>query len=143
MPTYARSWIVFHTAPWLLKKLWLLIDHFDSQALMPALSDQNCFEFPALYTLQHSLTRNTQFRCGYDHGHVLRRRLLHDARPQFIIDTNLPRRTRSDLLTRYETVRQPAMNAGCVHSQNLCRLANGNEFSAGRFSWRLEARDFA
>ena len=41
--TSRASWIVFHTAPWLLKKLWLLIDHLDSQAFMPALPHQNSF----------------------------------------------------------------------------------------------------
>ena len=76
----AATWIVFHTAPWLLKKSWLLIDHFDSQTFMPALPDQNRFQLAALYTVQHRLPRNTQFRRGYDHGHVLWWRLLHDAR---------------------------------------------------------------
>src|SRR5690242_11482787 len=48
--TSRASWIVFHTAPWLLKKLWLLIDHFDSQAFTPALSHQYSLQFAALYT---------------------------------------------------------------------------------------------
>jgi len=52
MRTFRDFWIVFHTAPWLLKKLWLLIDHFDSQALTPALPHENRFELAALYTLQ-------------------------------------------------------------------------------------------
>ena len=110
MPTSASSWIVFHTAPWLLKKLWLLIDYFDSQAFTPALADQHRFQFAALYTLQHGLPRNAQFRCGFDHRHVLWWRLLHDARPQFIIDANLPRRAWRDLLAGDESIGQPAVN---------------------------------
>jgi hypothetical protein len=83
-------WIVFHTAPWLLKKLWLLVDRSDSQALMSALPHEHRLQLAALYTLQHGLTRNTQFRRGYDHGHIFWWRLLHDARPQLIINANLP-----------------------------------------------------
>ena len=110
---------------------------------MPALPHQNSFQLAALYTLQHGLTRNSQFRCGYDHRHVLRRRLLHDARPQFIVDANLPRRTRCDLLAGDETICQPAMNAARVHAENLSRFANGDQFSMGWRGWRLKARDTA
>jgi hypothetical protein len=38
-----------------LKKLRLLIDHFDSRAFTPALPHQNSFEFATLYPLQHRL----------------------------------------------------------------------------------------
>src|SRR3954453_915080 len=143
MQTSRATWIVFHTAPWLLKKLWLLIDHFDSQALMPSLPHEHRLQLAALYTLQHSLTRNTQFCCGYDHGYVLRRRLRHDARPQFIVDANLPRGARCDLLAGDETVGQPAVNTACVHAQKLRCFTNRNQLSAGWLSRRLEARNFA
>ena len=96
---------MFHTAPWSLKKLWLLIDYFDSQAFMPALPHQNCFEFAALYTLQYRLAGNAQFGRGFDHRQELWGGLLYDARPQFIVDANLPRRTWRDLLARDETRR--------------------------------------
>jgi hypothetical protein len=71
--------------------LWLLIDHFDSQALTPALPHENGFELAALYTLQYRLAGNAQFCGGFDHRQELRRGLLHDARAQFIGDANLPR----------------------------------------------------
>ena len=110
---------------------------------MAALPDENSFQFAALYTLQHGLTRNAQFRCGYDHGHVLRRCLLHDPRPQFIVDANLPGRTWRDLLAGNESICQPTMDATGVHAQDLRRLANRNELSAGRRVWRLEPWDTA
>ena len=69
--------------------------------------------------------------------------MLHDARPQLIGDANLPRRARSDLLARDETVCQPAVNAGRVHVQDLRCLADRNQFPAGRLSRRLEARNIA
>ena len=56
--TSRASWIVFHTAPWLLKKWWLLINDFDSQALTPSLPHQNSLQLAALYTLQHGLPRD-------------------------------------------------------------------------------------
>ena len=49
---------MFHTAPWLLKKWWLLINDFDSYAFTPALPHQHSVELTALYTLQHRLPRN-------------------------------------------------------------------------------------
>lgn len=97
---------MFHTAPWLLKKRLLLIDDSDSQAFMPALAHEQGLQLTALYTLQHGLPRNPQFRCGYDHGNVLWGRLLHDARTQIIIDADLPRRARCDLLAGDETISQ-------------------------------------
>src|SRR5262249_43066437 len=108
---------------------------------MPALPHQHRLQVAALYTLQHGLTRNTQFRCGDDHGHVLWWCLLHDARPQFIIDANLPRRTRCDLLAGDETICQPAVNTTCVHPENLRGLANRDQFSIRRRGWRLIAWD--
>src|SRR5579862_1816699 len=110
---------------------------------MPALAHQNRFQLAALYTLQHRLPRDAQFRRGYDHGHVVWWRLLHDARPQFIIDANLPGRARCDLLAGDETICQPAMNAARVHAENPSRFANGDQFSIGRRGWRLKARDTA
>lgn len=47
MPTSGDFWIVFYTAPWLLKKLWLLIDHFDSPAFRSPLAHQPAFSAPA------------------------------------------------------------------------------------------------
>src|SRR5262249_8018654 len=137
------SWIVFHTAPWLLKKLWLLVDHSDSQAFVPALSHKHRFQLAALYTLQHRLTRNTQFRCGYDHGHILGWRLLHDARPQFLSDADLPWRAWRNLLAGNEAIGQPAMNAARVHAENLRGLANRHQLSIGRRRRRLETWDAA
>jgi len=63
--------MMFHTAPWLLNKLRLLIDHFDSQALTPALPHENGFELAALYTPQYRLPRNVQFCGGFDLGQEL------------------------------------------------------------------------
>jgi hypothetical protein len=45
--------------------LWLLINHFDSQAFTPALPHQHGFQFAALYTLQHGLPRNAEFESGF------------------------------------------------------------------------------
>src|SRR5215470_15786007 len=129
MRIFEGSWILFHTAPWLLKKWWLLIDHFDAQALTPALPHQNSIQLAALYTLQHGLPRNTQFRGGFDHGQVPWRRLLHDVRAQFFGDANLPRRTWRNLLTRNEAICQPTVNAGCVHPQDLRCLTNRRQLS--------------
>ena len=67
----------------------------------------------------------------------------HNARTQLIVDANLPRRAGSDLLAGDETIGQPAMNAGRVHAQNLRRFADRNQFSGGRLSRRLEARNVA
>src|SRR2546428_212232 len=47
------------------------------------------------------------------------------------------------LLAGDEAVRQPAMNARRIHAENLRRLANGNQFPAGRFSRRLESPNMA
>jgi len=92
------------------------MDHFDSQAFAPALSYKHCFELAALDTLQHRLPRDAEFEGGLEHRQILRRGLRHDARPQLSGDSNLPRSACSDLLTRDETIRQPAMNAGRIHS---------------------------
>ena len=47
------------------------------------------------------------------------------------------------MLAGDEAICQPAVNRGSVHAQNLRRLANRNQFSLGRLSRRLEARDVA
>jgi hypothetical protein len=61
-----------------------LIDHFDSQAFAPALPHQHGLELAALYTLQYRLPRNAEFHGGLQHRQIFWRRLLHDARAQFI-----------------------------------------------------------
>ena len=119
------------------------IDHFDSQAFTPALPHQNSFQLAALYTLQHRLPRNAQFRGGYDHGHILRWRLLHDARPQFIVDANLPRRAWRDLLAGDETIGQPAMNADVFMPRICAALRIETSSPLGGVGWRLESRDTA
>ena len=127
----------------LFEQLGLLIHDFDSQAFTSALPHQHGLEFAALDTLQHRLPRNAEFHGGLQHRQILRRRLRHDARSQLIGDSNLPRRAWSDLLAGDETICQPAMNAGSIHAQNLRCLADRNQFSAGRLSRRLEARNIA
>jgi hypothetical protein len=102
---------------------------------------ENRLQLAALYTLHHGLTRNTEFCCGYDHGHVLWWRLLHDARPQFIIDANLPRRTRRDLLAGNETIRQPAMNAAGIHTEYVRCFADRNQLPIWRRRRWLVPRD--
>ena len=68
---------------------------------------------------------------------------MYDAGSQLIGDPNLPRRAGRELLAGDEAVRQPAMNARRIHAENLRRLANGNQFPAGRFSRRLESPNMA
>ena len=120
-----------------------MIDHFDSQAFAATLSHQHGLELAALYTLQYRLSRNAESDGGLQHGQIFRRRLLHDARAQFIGDSNLPRRARRDLLTGDESICQPAMNAGSIHAQNLRRFADRNQFSGRWLSRRLEASNVA
>src|SRR5712691_6200898 len=50
---------------------------------------------------------------------------------------------RRDLLTGDEAICQPAMNTGSIHAQNLCRLADRNQFSGRWLSRRLEAGNVA
>ena len=89
----------------------MLIHDFDSQAFTPSLPNQHGVELATLYTLQHRLPRNPELPRGFQHRQVLRWRLLHDARPQLIGDSNLPRGARSDLLAGDEPIGQPAVNA--------------------------------
>ena len=84
------------------EEIWLVVYDLNSNAFSPSANDVKGVKFTTLYTLQHRLPRNTQFRRGYDHGHVLWWRLLHDARTQFLVDANLPRRTWRDLLASDE-----------------------------------------
>ena len=66
---------------------------------------------PTLYTLQHGLTRDTQFHGCFQHGQILRRGLWRDAVPQFFGDADLPWRAGSDLFTGDEAFSQPAMDS--------------------------------
>jgi hypothetical protein len=50
----------------------LIIYDFDSQAFAATAGDKHGFEFAALYTLQHGLTRDTQFHGCFQHGQVFR-----------------------------------------------------------------------
>ena len=125
------------------EECWLLIHDFDSQALTPSLPHQHGVELATLYTLQYRLPRNAEFQRGFQHGQILGRRLLHDARSQLIGDANLPRRAGSDLLAGDEAIGQPAVNAGGVHAQNLRGLADRDQLSSGRLGRRLETRDIA
>jgi len=77
----------------------LIIYDFDSQAFAATAGDKHGFEFAALYTLQHRLPRYAEFHGCFQHGQILRRGLLHDARSQFFRDADLPRRAGSDLFT--------------------------------------------
>jgi len=107
------------------------------------LPDEHCFELAALDTLQYRLPRNAEFQRSLQHRQIIRRLLLHDACPQLIGDSNLPRRPWSDLLAGDETICQPAMNTACVHAENLRGFPNRNQLPAGRFGRRLESRNIA
>ena len=121
-----------------VQKLGLLIDHFDSQAFTPSLPHQHGFELAALYTLQHRLPRNAEFHGGLQHRQIIRRRLLHDARPQLIGDSNLPRRAGSDLLAGDETICQPAMNVE-VFMPRICaalRMETSSPLGGSAGGWK-------
>ena len=127
--------------PRVAEKTRLLVHDFDSQAFTSSLPNYHGFEFAALYTLQHRLPRNAEFHRRFEHRQILRRRLLDDARAQFVGDPNLPGRARSYLLAGDASVGQPAMNRGRVHSEDLSCLANGYQFSVWRCCRRLEPWD--
>jgi hypothetical protein len=58
---------------------------------------------------------------------------ISDGRPYRVGDSNLPRRTGSDLLTSDESVGQPAVNGGSIQAEDACGFANGSHFSFGWF----------
>ena len=58
-------------------------------------------------------------------------------------DSALMRKLIPQMLAGDESIRQPAVNAGCVHAKNLCGFPNRDQFPAGRFSRRLESWNLA
>src|SRR4030095_4404839 len=107
--------------------------YLDSQAVSPSAADMHGVKLPALYTLQDGLARDAEQVRGFEHRHVTFGRMLHEARAQFLGETDAPRRTRGDLFSGDEAIIEPAMqgrgrDAQCLrgalyrHALSLVRL---------------------
>ena len=99
-------------------------------------------KLPALYTLQDRLARDAKQVSGFEHGHVTFGHVLHEARTQFVVESDAPRCTGFDLLSGDETIVEPAMQGGGGDAERLRGAFH-------RHAWRLvclllrglEARD--
>jgi hypothetical protein len=83
--------------------------YLDSQAFSSSAADVHGVKFAALYTLQDCLARDTKEVRGFEHRHVTFGHVLHEARTQFIVESDAPRRTGRDLFSGDETIVEPAM----------------------------------
>ena len=122
-----------------LEQIGLIVDHLDTQAFSAPLPYQDRFEFAALYTLQHRLSRDPEFHCSFQHRQIVRWGLLQDPRPQLIGDANLPWGAGSDLLACDEAISQPTVNGRSVEAEDLRSFANRRQFSLRWLSRWLEA----
>ena len=66
---------------------------------------------------------------------------VDDARSQFFGDADLPRRARSNLFTSDEAFRQPTMDRGSIHAQDLRGLGMVTTSPCGGSAGRLKTRD--
>lgn len=64
--------------------------HLDSKAFPPSDIDVHGVQFAALYTLQDRLARDAEPVNGFEHRHVVFRRILHEARAQFVVKSEIP-----------------------------------------------------
>lgn len=115
----------------------------DSQAFAASAGDKHGFQFAALYTLQHGLTRDAQFHGCLQHRQILRWSLGRDARSQLFGDTDLPWSARSNLFTGDEAFGKPTMDSGSVHAQDLCGLVDGDNFALRSIGGWLKTRNAA
>src|SRR5436305_14084998 len=101
------------------------------------------FQFAALDTLQHGLTRNAEFQRGLQHGQVFRRSFLDETRPQYRGHANLPRRSGSQLFTSDKAVVETTMQRRWGEAEGSGGLADVDQFSHGLFGGRLIAGDLS
>ena len=99
------------------------------------------FEFAALYTLPHRLSREAESSHGVHDGHIVWRCGVHEGMAQFFRNPNLPRCAWRQLLAFNQAGIDPAMKCGRGHAENLCRLDDRNRVLLGGFAGRLKARD--
>ena len=76
-------------------------------------------EFVALYTLQHGLPSNAEDARGIQHRHIAFRGLLDEARSKFLVNTDTPWGSWSDLLAVNETVVEPSVQGGWREIEDL------------------------
>ena len=113
-----------------------------SQAFCSSAVDVNGLELTALYTLQDGLSRDPQQLHRLEHLHVTFRRILNKARTQLIVDSDAPRCTRCDLLSRNEAIIEPAMQGGGRERKFASCLLDGHTLAVLCLLFRLKARDF-
>ena len=93
--------------------------YFDSQAFSPSAANVQGLKLSALYTLQDRLARDAKQVSGFEHRDVTFGQVLHEARTQFIVESDAPRRTRRDLLSGDEAIIEPAMQGRGCHAERL------------------------
>jgi hypothetical protein len=102
--------ILLHNAPRLLKSSGCCTTTLIRKPLRRPCRTSTALSSPC-FTRCNTVCRETpSFSIASSIGRILRRRLLYDARSQFIGDSNLPRCAWSDLLAGDETIGQPAVN---------------------------------
>ena len=72
---------------------------FDAQAFLSSTCNIEGFEFTALDTLPHGLSRNTQAAHGLIHREVIRGSVFGEAGAEFVCESNAPRCADSDLFS--------------------------------------------
>jgi len=95
-------------------------------------------EFAALSRCNTVSPRDAEFHGCFQHGQILRRGLLHDARSQLFSDADLPRRAGGDLFTGDEAFGQPTMDVE-VSCPDLGGLADRDDVALRRLRRGLEA----
>ena len=83
--------------------------YFDSQTFSTSAGNVQGLKLPALYTLQDRLARHAEQVSCFEHRDVTFGQVLHEARTQFIVESDAPRRTRRDLLSGDEPIIEPVM----------------------------------
>src|ERR1039458_3893362 len=100
------------------------------------------FEFSALYTLPHSLSREAESPHGVHDGHVVWGCGVHEGMAQFFRNPNPPWCAWRQLLASNQASIDPAMKCGRGHAEDLGRLHDRNRLLlVGGFARRLKARD--
>src|ERR1039457_2466469 len=128
---------------WLrFKEIWKSCRYLDSQAFSSPAADVDGMQLATLYTLQDRLARDIEQMSGLEHRHITIRDVIHKERPQFVSQTDAPRRAWGNLLSCDEAIIEPAMQGRGRKCECVRGALDSHAFSVLSLLGGFEAGDF-
>jgi hypothetical protein len=126
----------------LIEESGLQVHHFDSQSFLSSTRDMESFEFSALDTLPHGLSRNAQAAHGLVHRDIIRWSIVDETGAEFVCESNAPWRAGRELFSNDGAVIEGEVDGRWRNAERSGGLPHRHQLAFGWFGRWPEAWDF-